>query len=94
MSNAVGHVFRLRRKLPWEQPRQFSRDIFMFGLGWFCALVTATLFWGVLGTILAAIMTLWRTRWRDRCSDPDCAHVLEPTIEVCPGCQRPIVEQA
>ncbi|KIG15789.1 hypothetical protein DB30_05207 [Enhygromyxa salina] len=85
-------VFRLRRKLLWEQPAKFKLELNVLLAGWLAFTLSDAQpwFWGVSGTLVAIIGALWRTRWSDRCSDLDCDHQLDPGIEVCPGCRRPL----
>jgi hypothetical protein len=81
-------VFRLRRRLAWEQPAKFKWVLIIFLGAWLGVAITGKPGWGVGGSIAGVYSLLVLTRWHDRCSHLGCTHVLEADDDECPGCGR------
>src|SRR5690606_26385214 len=47
-------VFRLRRRVPWEQPSKFKWPPIILLGSWFAATIDGEPAWGIIGTMLAA----------------------------------------
>lgn len=81
-------VFRLRRRVPWEQPAKFKLATIVLLGGWLAAALDRQTAWGIIATMVTGFAVLGAARWHDRCSHLGCNHPLELDDEVCPGCER------
>ncbi len=85
---AEGVVFRVRKRLPWQQS---PSRLFNSALGVIAGWSSGSLLGGVGGTVVGLLIVVWGARWNDQCSDPPCSHQLGPGDTICPGCRRRIV---